>query len=146
MRPSGFFFTTIFMLSLFLPDQTFSQSPPNRRPRVGMPCANGSDPGPCLRCLNGRVVPDNQEDPGVCLQCRGGRVVPDNSEYPGACLKCKKGQIVSNKGASCNDGNKCTQNDKCNSSGKCQGKCNCYASPSDPACYSKCYKKCGYDD
>lgn len=52
------------------------------------------DPGICLQCKNGKIIPDNSEDPGTCQKCQGGRAVPDNSEDPGLCQKCEGGSSV----------------------------------------------------
>lgn len=110
---------------------------------IGSRCVPGSDPGMCLRCLNGQVVPDNSEDPGMCLSCSGGVAVADNSEYPGACLRCQQGQAVYDNGITCNDGDDCTKGDKC-SNGVCKpGSCTCPPSPSG-RCYKSCAEQCGW--
>jgi hypothetical protein len=95
------------------------------------------DPGPCLRCLNGHVVPDNFEDPGMCKKCSGGKAVPDNSDYPGRCYRCEQGNVVYNNGVSCDDGDTCTHGSKC-SNGTCKPIYNCPASPSTPCDLKYC--------
>ena len=78
---------------------TFSTWTPGG-PVSGTECT--SDPGPCLKCINGFVVPDNGENPHKrCYQCVAGAPVPANG-YP------------------CNDYNPNTTNDRCNQ-GVCSG-------------------------
>ncbi|CAK8722365.1 hypothetical protein GCAAIG_12025 [Candidatus Electronema halotolerans] len=71
------------------------------------------DPGPCLKCENGFIVPDDGDNPKKrCYQCSGGVAVQANG-YP------------------CNDYNPSTQNDVCRN-GKCKGTPFTPVSPSLP--------------
>ncbi len=85
----------------------------NWTPSYGTECT--SDPGPCLKCINGFIVPDDGENPRKrCYQCVGGQAVPAN-------------------GHPCNDYNPCTTNDRCNQ-GRCKGTKISYTSPNNPIC------------
>lgn len=73
------------------------------------------DPGPCLQCENGLIVPDDNDSPNMfCYQCSGGVAVPAN-------------------GSPCNDYDPCTTNDVC-SQGRCGGTPVNTVSPNNPQC------------
>ena len=69
-------------------------------PVYGTQCT--SDVSPCLKCVNGFLVPDNGANPGR------------------RCYRCVAGSAVPADGAPCNDYNPNTTNDRCNQ-GVCKG-------------------------
>ena len=60
-------------------------------------------------------------DPGPCLKCENGYIIPDDGDNPKKrCYRCQDGKAVQDNGHPCNDYNPWTENDVCQQ-GSCKG-------------------------